>query len=119
MQHLDDVIAEVGRSFLCPAGDQPGDGPVGDLGDHKAQNDDDKGLKARVGAQVVERTELTQEILQGLHHSPPETADVTRGSLGREPTHPVIALIRNTDRLILPTISASGMDRHHGEPLRS
>ena len=81
MQHLDDAIVEVGRGFSCPAGDQPGDDPVGDLGDHEAQNDDYERLKADVGGQVFERAELTQEILQGLHHSPPETADDTAGSL--------------------------------------
>ena len=110
MQHLDDVIVEVGRGFSCPAGDQSGDDPVGDLSGHEAQNDDDEGLKAWVGGQVVERTEPTQKIVQGLHHSPPETADGSCGSLGREATHPVIALIRDTGGPILPAISASGMD---------
>jgi hypothetical protein len=88
MQHLDDVIVEVGRGVFCPAGNQSGDDPVSDLSGHEAENDDDEGLKAWVGGQVVERTEPTQKIVQGLHHSPPETADGSCGSLGREATQP-------------------------------
>jgi hypothetical protein len=63
MQHLDDAIIKIGCGFSRPASNHPGDDQVGHLRDHNAENDKNKGLKARICSQVPEYTELVQESL--------------------------------------------------------
>ena len=63
MQHFDDLVVDEGPRISGPATDQSRNDPVGDLGNHNAEDDKDEGLEARVVGDPIQRTELGQESL--------------------------------------------------------
>jgi len=63
VKELDDTIIKVRRSVSSPTSNHSGDDPISHFGDHNAQNNENKGLKAQICCQASEYTELVQEAL--------------------------------------------------------